>query len=341
MAIRRSPRWAIPEREAVSESLFDRREWTRGGLDRREWLRGAGLLGLAAIAAPAAASGSRAAGASADAVPPDVEKMYPARRSSQYPIDRPLSPESIVASYNNYYEFGDVKDSPAHAAQKLTTRPWSVEIAGLVEKPLRIDRDDLVRRMRPHVEERVYRHRCVERWSIAVPWTGFALRHLVEMARPLSSARYLRTVSFHRLSEAPDQLKPWYPFPYFEGFRLDEATNDLAFAVIGSYGHELPKQNGLPLSIRMPWKYGYKSPKGIVKLEFTDREPPTFWHSLQPDEYGFLSNVNPSVPHPRWSQAQEKFFGPNGVEMRPTLPYNGYAEWVAGMYDDASRRVRS
>lgn len=154
-----------------------------------------------------------------------------------------------------------------------------------------------------------------------MPWTGFP-------------AKFLRTVSFHRPSEAPGQLKPWYPFPYFEAFRLEEATNELAFVTVGMYGHELPKQNGLPISLRMPWKYGFKSPKGIVKFEFVESQPPAFWNSLQPTEYGFLSNVNPDVPHPPWSQAKEKFFGPSGVELRPALPYNGYAEFVASMYSE-------
>ena len=319
MLIRRRRGWEIPERQAIPESLF---------LDRRRFL--VGLGGVALI-------GARALRAEApETLPPAIARLYPARRNRKFQLDRPVSPEEIVTTYNNYYEFGDHKESPATAAQHLTTRPWRVEITGLVEKPFEIDRDDLVRRM--PVEERLYRHRCVEGWSIAVPWTGFPLKALVELARPLSSARYLRTVSFKRPWEAPAQLEPWYPFPYFEAFRLEEARNVLAFVTIGMYGRELSRQNGLPLSIRMPWKYGFKSPKGIVRFEFTADQPPTFWGSLSPNEYGFLSNVNPAVAHPRWSQATEKFFGPGGVEQRPTLPYNGYAEWVAEMYDEASRK---
>jgi sulfoxide reductase catalytic subunit YedY len=331
--IRRRASWQIPERDASPESL---------SLDRRRFLSAAGLLGLGVLggALPAAKATARDA-PEPGAVPSDIARLYPARRSAKPVIDRPLSKEEIVATYNNYYEFGDTKDSPAHAAQRLTTRPWQIEITGLVAKPFTLDRDDLVRRMRSRIEERLYRHRCVEAWSIAVPWTGFPLRALVELARPLSSARYLRTVSFRRPLEAPDELKPWYPFPYFEGLRLDEAVHELAFVAIGAYGHELPKQNGLPIGLRIPWKYGYKSPKAIVRFEFTEEQPQTFWRAQAPVEYGFLSNVNPAVPHPRWSQATERFFGPNGVEKRPTLPYNGYAAEVAGMYDDASRKVRS
>ena len=329
MRVRRRKAWEIPDRFATPQGAV---------VDRRRFLESMALAGAAAVLGSAACRKASASGSEA-ALPRDIARLYPARRNARYSIDRPISSHEIVESYNNYYEFGDTKDSPAHAAQKLTTRPWVLEIGGLVQKPFSIDRDDLVRRMR--VEERVYRHRCVEAWSIAVPWTGFPLKALIDLARPLSSAKYLRTVSFKRPSEAPDQVKPWYPFPYFEGFRLEEAVHELAFVAIGSYGGELPKQNGLPLAIKMPWKYGYKSPKAVVRFEFTEQEPPTFWRSLSPFEYGFLSNVNPGVPHPRWSQATEKFFGPGGIERRETLPYNGYADLVAGMYDDQSRTAIS
>lgn len=336
---RRAP-WEIPDREATPEHLF---------LDRRRFLSAAGILGLGAIgswrAESAAATASAALATSGElapgSVPADIARLYPAARNRKFALDRPASKEEIVTGYNNYYEFGDTKDSPAREAQRLTTRPWRIEFLGLVARPFSIDRDDLVRKMRARIEERLYRHRCVEAWSIAVPWTGFPLRDLVELARPLASARYVRTVGFRLPTEAPDELLPWYPFPYFEAFRLDEAVHELAFVAIGAYGHELAKQNGLPIGLRMPWKYGYKSPKAVVRFEFTEEQPQTFWRSLAPVEYGFLSNVNPAVPHPRWSQAHEKFFGPNGIEMRDTLPYNGYAAQVASMYDDASRKVRS
>ncbi len=332
MAIRiRKPWEIVSEREVAPEGVY---------LDRRRFLEAAGILGIGAAIgsiacgnAPASRSG---AAAPAEEIPEDIAKLYPAKRNDRYVLDRPLSKEQIVAGYNNYYEFGESKDDPARYAQKLTIRPWEVEIAGMVEKPFKIDRDDLVRKM--GLEERLYRHRCVEAWSIAVPWTGFPFKKLVELAKPLSSAKFVRVLSFKRPSEAPGQLKPWYTWPYFEGYRIEEAVNGLAFVATGMYGHELPKQNGAPLGIRMPWKYGYKSPKGIVKLDFTDEQPATFWSSQQPLEYGFLSNVNPEVPHPRWSQAQEKFFAPTGIELRPTLPYNGYAELVASMYDEASRK---
>jgi sulfoxide reductase catalytic subunit YedY len=335
MLIRLRKPWEIvTEREVAPEGIY---------LDRRRFLEAAGVLGIGAAVGSIACGNTPAAkkGAAppADEAPADIRKLYPARRNETYKLDRPISKEQIVASYNNYYEFGSSKDDPERLAQKLTIRPWQVEIAGMVQKPFRIDRDDLVRKM--GLEERLYRHRCVEAWSIAVPWTGFPLKKLVELATPLSSATFVRVLSFDRPSEAPGQRQPWYTWPYFEGFRIEEAVNDLAFAVTGMYGHELLKQNGAPIGLRMPWKYGYKSPKGVVKLDFTDEQPATFWNSQQPLEYGFLSNVNPAVPHPRWSQATEKFFAPSGIEVRPTLPYNGYADQVASMYDDASRKTLS
>jgi methionine sulfoxide reductase catalytic subunit len=333
MLIRTKKSWAIvPERDVAPESSY---------LNRRRFLESAGLLGLGAAVRAIRVGGFGGIGApkAADGAPADVARLYPARRNRAYTLDRPMSPEKIVSGYNNYYEFGTAKEDPSKNAPSLTIHPWEIEVAGLVERPFVIDRDALVRRM--GLEERIYRHRCVEAWSIAVPWTGFPLKKLLDLARPLSSAKYLRSVSFERPAEAPQQREPWYPWPYFEGFRLDEAMHPLAFVATGMYGHELAKQNGAPLAIRMPWKYGFKSPKGIVRLELVAERPPTFWHQEEPHQYGFLSNVNPEVPHPHWSQAQEKFFGPSGIEARPTLPYNGYADLVASMYDDASRRMIS
>ncbi len=330
MVVPRKKGWGLPGREATPEGFF---------LDRRRFLEAAGIFGLGTALGGLTACGNVSADrptAASEKIPPEIARLYPAQRNGKYALDRPLSEEKLVASYNNYYEFGEDKGDPARNAHRLTTRPWEIEISGLVEKPFRIDRDDLVKRI--GLEERLYRHRCVEAWSIAVPWTGFPLRKLVELAKPLSSAKFLRVVSFKRPAEAPAQLKPWYPWPYFEGYRIEEAVNDLAFVAVGSYGHELPKQNGLPIRLAMPWKYGYKSPKGIVKFDFTDEQPATFWNAVAPTEYGFLSNVNPAIPHPRWSQANEKFFGPKGEERRPTLPYNGYAEYVASMYSEESRR---
>ena len=306
--------------------------------DRRRFLETAGTLGLGGAAG---LMGCRKASAHEPAIapsppPPEIARLYPAGRNAAFALDRPLTDEKTFTSYNNYYEFGDGKEDPARNAHRLTTRPWAIEITGLVEKPFTIDRDELVRKI--GLEERLYRLRCVEAWSMAIPWTGFPLRKLVALAKPLSAAAFLRVVSFKRPKEALAQLKPWYPWPYFEAYRIEETTNDLAFVAVGAYGKELAKQNGLPLRLVMPWKYGYKSAKGVVKIDFTDRQPATFWNALQPLEYGFLSNVNPQVPHPRWSQASERFFGPRGMQFRATQPYNGYADLVAGMYSEDSRR---
>lgn len=335
MPIRIKKPWEIvSERDVAPERVY---------LDRRRFLEAAGIFGIGAAIGSIACGNAPASGSAAapgpgarDTAPADILKLYPAQRNARYTLDRPVSPEPIVAGYNNYYEFGSQKDDPERHADKLTIRPWTIQVSGKVEKPLQIDRDDLVRKI--GLEEWLYRHRCVEAWSIAVPWTGFPLKKLVDLAKPLSSAKFVRVLSFDRPSEAPGQKQPWYTWPYFEGYRMEEAVNDLAFVTTGMYGHELRKQNGAPLGIRMPWKYGYKSPKGIVKLELVEEQPATFWNSQQPLEYGFLSNVNPDVPHPRWSQAQEKFFSPGGVDLKPTLPYNGYPDLVASMYDDASRK---
>jgi sulfoxide reductase catalytic subunit YedY len=204
-----------------------------------------------------------------------------------------------------------------------------VKISGLVKKPRTYDLDELLRLT--DLEERLYRHRCVEAWAMAVPWTGFAFADLIRIVEPLSTAKFVRMVSFKKPDEAPGQKQyRWYPFPYYEGLTIKEAMNELAFLVTGIYGHPLPVQHGAPLRLATPWKYGYKSIKGIVEFEFTDRQPKTFWNDLAPAEYDFLSNVNPAVPHPRWSQETERMIDTG--ERRPTQIYNGYGEFVARLY---------
>jgi sulfoxide reductase catalytic subunit YedY len=199
----------------------------------------------------------------------------------------------------------------------------------MVEKPMQLGIDDLLKRVQ--LEERLYRHRCVEAWSMAVPWTGFPLKALVDMARPLAGATYLRMETFHDAKVAPGQKQFWYPWPYTEGVTMAEATNELAFLVTGMYGKPVPRQDGAPLRLALPWKYGFKSVKSIVKFNFTDKRPVTFWQKLEESEYGFWANVNPEVPHPRWSQASERVLGLD--ERRPTLLFNGYGEHVAALYD--------
>ena len=244
-----------------------------------------------------------------------------------------MTPEEINLQYNNFYEFGSDKGI-ADRAQALVTRPWTVEITGMVAKPLTLGIDDLIRKMT--LEERVVRHRCVEAWSMVVPWTGFALRNLIALAEPLGSAKYLRMETFLDKTIAPAQgLDFGYPWPYVEGITLAEADNDLAFMVTGAYGKPLAKQFGAPIRLHLPWKYGFKSIKSIVRIELTDQRPKSFWENINASEYGFWANVNPDVSHPRWSQAQERVLGSGNWLSPDTVPtqiYNGYGEWVAGMY---------
>jgi sulfoxide reductase catalytic subunit YedY len=314
------PSWRIPEHEATPESVFHQ---------RRYLLKAAGLagLGLAALLPNACGPARDAATIGAQENPPAPE-LYPAQRNPRYPLDRALTGEAYAASYNNFYEFSVFKGGVYRKSARLRTSPWQVEAAGLVGKPRLFDITDLIRAM--PLEERIYRFRCVEAWAMAVPWTGFSLRHLITRIQPLSSAQYVRFVTFMKPDEAPNQNPSYGPWPYAEGLTMAEAMNDLALLATGIYGHPLPKQNGAPLRLIVPWKYGFKSIKSIVRIEFTAEQPRTFWNTNRPREYDFVANVNPAVPHPRWSQATEKLIDTG--ERRATLPYNGYGEWVAELY---------
>jgi sulfoxide reductase catalytic subunit YedY len=278
---------------------------------------GAGPV-LLASAAPAMAAGQM--------VDPTAD-LYPGPRNETYKLDRPLSAEKDVLTYNNFYEFGSHKQI-SKAAQKLKIRPWQIKFDGMVEKEFEIDFDSLVRKM--PIEERLYRHRCVEAWSMAVPWSGFPLRALVDYAKPLSGAKYVQMETLEDKATMPGLKQFWYPWPYTEGLTIAEATNDLAFVATGLYGKPMPKQNGAPLRLAVPWKYGFKSTKSIVRFTFTNRRPLSFWEGIQKREYGFWANVNPKVNHPRWSQATERVLGSN--ERIPTLLFNGYGEFVANLY---------
>lgn len=307
--------WELPDAAATPEDVFRNR--------RR-------LMKAAAIGPVLLAAGSALGGCSAEAEADEEDpsaSLYPVERNPRYAVDRPLTPEDLVTSYNNFYEFGSSKDI-ADRAQRLPIRPWTVAIDGMVEKPFTIDIDALLAKM--PLEERVYRLRCVEAWSITVPWSGFPLRALVELARPLGSATYLRMETFLDPEVASGQRAVWYPWPYVEGLTMAEATHDLAFIATGLYGKPMPRQNGSPLRLAVPWKYGFKSIKSIVRLTFTDERPVNFWQQLVPSEYGFWANVNPDVPHPRWSQATERIIGTD--ERVPTRLFNGYAEQVADLY---------
>jgi methionine sulfoxide reductase catalytic subunit len=302
--------WEIPERLATPEQAF---------FDRRSFLAG-GAATLALL--PEAARAQRVSD-----LPDPTADLYPAKRNEKYALDRPITDEKINTNYNNFYEFGGSKNI-ARAAQALKLRPWTIKIDGMVEKPQEIGLDDLIRKM--PLEERLYRHRCVEAWSMAIAWSGFPLAKLVDLAQPLSSAKYLRMETFLDRGVAPGQRQSWYPWPYVEGLTMAEATNELAFLVTGAYGKPVSKQQGAPLRLAVPWKYGFKSIKSIVRFTFTDQRPKSYWEALQGSEYGFWANVNPQVPHPRWSQATEELIGLN--ERRPTLIFNGYGEFVADLY---------
>jgi len=320
MLIRIPRGWELPERIATPESVF---------LDRRRLLKTA-VAGSILMAAPAALIGCDSEEEIAIKSERDsTAHPYPATGNEAFKLDRAVTAEEEATTYTNYYEFGSSKNIHK-AAQYLPLRPWTVTIGGLVEKPMQIGIDDLLAKF--PLEERLYRHRCVEAWSMAVPWTGFPLRKLIEMARPLGDAKYVQMTTFQNMQVATGQRESWYPWPYVEGLSIAEATNELAFLVTGIYGKPVPKQNGAPLRLAVPWKYGFKSIKGIVALEFTKVQPTSFWERIQPVEYGFWANVNPEVPHPRWSQATERVLGTG--ERVPTQLFNGYGEFVADLYTD-------
>lgn len=308
MLIKRRAGWELPESEATPEGAF---------LNRRQLMAaGAGLIAGAALPRLAAAQ-----------TPDPTLDLYPAKHNDTYKLDVPLTKAEDAANYNNFYEFGMSKDI-VDASQRLATRPWSIQVDGLVEKPFEIGFDDLVRKL--PLEERLYRFRCVEAWAMAVPWTGIPLKSFVNLAKPLSGAKYIRFETFLNPRVAPGQNQRWYPWPYVEGLTIAEAANDLPLLVTGIYGKPLPTQHGAPLRLITPWKYGFKSVKSIRKISFVAERPKTFWEALQASEYGFWANVNPAVPHPRWSQASEQVLGSR--DRRPTLIYNGYGEQVAGLY---------
>jgi sulfoxide reductase catalytic subunit YedY len=302
--------WEIPEHLATPEHLF---------FSRRDLLAGAAALSLS----PQLALAQRIAD-----LPDPSASLYPVTRNEKYVLDRTLTEEALVGDYNNFYEFGSSK-LIAKAAQALPIRPWTVRIDGMVEKPMEIGIDDLLKQM--PLEERLYRLRCVEAWAMAVPWSGFPFAKLVELAKPLSSVKYVRMETFHNSRVASGQRQTWYPWPYVEGLTIAEATNELAFLVTGAYGKPVLKQNGAPLRLAVPWKYGFKSIKSIVRFSFTDTRPKSFWEALQGSEYGFWANVNPEVDHPRWSQATEEILGAGGLRV-PTQLFNGYGAYVAHLY---------
>ena len=245
--------------------------------------------------------GQKAYGAVSEAALPDPSaNLYPAVRNAAYPNYLPMTEEAVAARYNNFYEFTAIKEKVHELVDDFVTEPWSIEITGHCENPGTYDVADLVKKF--GLEERVYRLRCVEAWAMVFPWTGFPLSKLIELVEPTSKAKHVRMWTFNRPEQAPGQKKQtWYPWPYFEGLTLEEARNELTMMVTGIYGHPLPKQHGAPIRLVVPWKYGYKSIKSVIKIELSSRRPDTFWETLAPREYDFWANVNPAVPHPRWS----------------------------------------
>jgi methionine sulfoxide reductase catalytic subunit len=305
MMIRIPPRWALPEAAVTAESVY---------LDRRALVAGLGLAG-AAFAAPAAAS-------------TDPGKLAPLKAKRTVSLAETPTPLQAVTTYNNFYEFGLDKDDPARNADTLKPSPWGVRIGGLVKKPFVLDVDRYI--SQAALEERIYRMRCVEGWSMVIPWIGVPLSTLVKFVEPLSSAKYVRFTTLADRKQMPGIGSPVLDWPYREGLRMDEAMNPLALLTVGLYGRRLPNQNGAPIRLVVPWKYGFKSIKSLVAIDFVEQQPLTSWNQSAPREYGFYSNVNPAVDHPRWSQATERRIGEFGK--RDTLPFNGYAAEVAGLY---------
>lgn len=344
-------RWELPEAAVTDERLFmSRRKLMQLGAGAL----GAALLGCKADQPPAA---TRPTAPTPPLAPPalkpgfsmqnpgpinpkdpilfgleDVPSAFrPAARAAAYDkVERDITAEFLPASFNNFYEFSEDKELVWRNVGDFKTRPWAIEVGGLCRKPAVFDIDDLLQKM-PH-EERVYRFRCVEAWSMVVPWTGFPLAALLAAVDPTPEARFVRLITAKQAGMPGIKAAPWFPWPYYEGLRMDEAMHPLTLIATGIYGHALPRQHGAPARLVVPWKYGFKSIKSVVKIELVAQAPPTFWHDLAPDEYSFLGNVEPEVPHPRWSQATEQPI--DGGPRIATLPYNGYAAEVAALYKE-------
>ena len=323
---RRSRIWTLRDREVTPPEVF---------VDRRKIVKAmvaAGLLPAACLAQAQDKRKGKQKGKPAAKLFRAPKGTHPARRNEAYKVtERGLTPESKATSYNNFYEFSTNKSQVKRLVKSFSTAPWKVEIKGLVEKPGTVDLEDFFKHLAS--EERVYRFRCVEAWAMTVPWTGFPMRKFLEWVEPKPEARFVRLITFMRPDQAPYQQRgaSSYQFPYYEALSIEEAGNELTLLAHGLYGKELPRQNGAPLRLVVPWKYGLKNIKSIVRIEFTKKRPPTFWNDELPSEYSWHSNVEPEVPHPRWSQARERLI-PDGQRVK-TMPYNGYADLVAKMYE--------
>lgn len=299
----------IKSHEITPERLF---------ISRRDFLKTAGVASAVALLAACAPKNS-----------PTATQPGQAPAASEEVVEAPNSYEQIT-NYNNYYEFSTDKEAVARLAKDFKVTPWAVEVGGLVNKPATFGVEDLLKRF-PQ-EERIYRLRCVEAWSMVIPWNGFPLADLLKAVEPTSDARYVRFVTLADKQQMPGLSSPFYPWPYNEGLRLDEAMHPLTLLATGIYGKPITPQNGAPIRLVVPWKYGFKSAKSLVKIELVRDQPVTFWSKIAPSEYGFYANVNPAVDHPRWSQASERRIGESG--RRRTLMFNGYAGEVASLYQD-------
>ena len=321
MIIRSTPQHPIPSSEITPESAYR---------NRREWLKEAGLLGVAAASLSLPRVASALEGWSGRSV--QAQGTYPTTMGKE--LKEELTPWEDVTTYNNFYEFGTDKSDPAENAKNFRPKPWTVRVEGLVKKPADYLLEDFIKPSK--LEERIYRHRCVEAWSMVIPWLGFPMVELINRIEPLGTAKYIEFTTLNDPKQMPGLRIPVLQWPYVEALRLDEARNPLAFLAVGVYGKMLPNQNGAPLRHIVPWKYGFKGCKSIVKIRLTDKEPRTAWNIAAADEYGFYANVNPEVDHPRWTQSKERRIGE--LRRRPTLMFNGYSEQVASLYSGMDLR---
>ena len=323
--IRVPPTWQVSENNITPEQVY---------YNRRGFLKGLIGAGIAVSLVPleSCQQSSSQTALEASLQQPKLSGIIQSPLSKE--IDRPITKEILAGQYNNFYEFGGTKNIWKNA-QKLPTENWKVEVGGLVKNPKTYDIDDLKKKF--PLEERIYRFRCVEAWSMVLPWVGFPMKRLIEVVEPTTQAKFVKFTSFYdpKITTGPSFHLGNLPWPYQEGLKIEEMANDLAFFAVGIYGHELPKQHGAPIRMVIPWKYGFKGAKSIVKIEFLSEKPATYWNTVAPNEYGFEANVNPNKPHPRWSQATEKFIsqGPGlSWDIKETLPYNGYGEYVSYLY---------
>ncbi len=318
MLIARRRDWALPESQVTDEAVYH---------NRRALLKALGVGGALALGGGKALAAAKPTPAKPAATPAALPPGVSTNLNLRYPAGRALTAEKAATTYNNYYEIATDKDI-WQAAQAIPQRPWSIELAGLCNQPKSWAIDDLLKKI--PLEERIYRHRCVEAWAMTVPWSGFPLSKLLDLADPKPEAAYVRFTTLANPKVMPGLSDPTFPWPYLEGLTMAEARNDLAFIGTGMYGKPMPPQDGGPIRLITPWKYGFKSAKALVKIEFVKKRPMNFWQAINPDEYGFWANVNPDVPHPRWSQKTERLLGTG--EIVPTRIFNGYGSFVASLY---------